>query len=912
MNILSSTHSSPRRVALFSILCLCPVAATLRAAPDSIVQEVTLENETVTMRLTRQDLRGAHFDYRSQQAGGGFRRLIPVPERSYLGTVDGAPGAVSCGIQLDDGTFKGAVLFERGPTWYTLGESVIRTQALPYENFTDYRFPVGPTVTSGQGGSRMHAFDLAVDVSSNYYTQAGNQPAPALERVEFTVALTRAIYMRDALIRPYLGRVILRTDAGQDPYNGAPNFYNIATRARDEWNINQGDSVRHLVAIVWGGGSLYGWSWRGAVGTNNGYSAVQSGPAGEFDDLLRRQLGYNWNCAQDAGGNPEGLGIMGNGGPARISGCENYLILNYRNLRANAGVIQRDQDRYSEVELPPYASMDTVQFQRPMTGSVLVSDNHPVRVLVPHRNLGATWHGGNEPYNDQAWNTGVNGVGFERNPNNNINYTAYIRTDVNSEMATNTSCFIRIPFTADEEGLSTWNRMTFQMRYDDGFIAYLNGREVLSVNAPLNPGHLSSATQLNADSSAINYQRFNLTEHLDVLQAGENMLAIHGLNESTGSSDFLIQAKLIAGIDSGLPSPPTAISPLNNDHDANGQLLTLSSFDANSAAGGTVTRDDNRLVYTPPLALAGEDWFHYTISDTAGKTGRGVVLIDSTPFLNNLDLTPSSRSISASGGSFHLDVESRTSWNWRRRTETSTWLTTGEPFTQVGNQMFSYNAAINPSPLPRTAQLIFTEGDTIQIHEITQAGNPDIHGNTRETAAVLEVDSPLSASLDSPGDVDFFKIEVGAESILTLGTTGQTDTLGTLMDSSGRILVQNNNGINGGDINFQIIYRARPGTYYLRVRHPLASGTGQYVLTGSLAFIPYLTIRSTDSEQGETIVDLAFTSQAGESYRIESSADLVNWDTVAEGLLAESTTVERSYPFNTTASPRLFLRVRQE
>ncbi len=905
------TPSPIRRVALFSILSLCPVAATLRAAPDAIVQEVTLENETVTMRLTRQDLRGAHFDFRSQQDGGS-RRLIPVPERSYLGTVDGAPGAVSCGIQLDDGTFKGAVLFERGTTWYTLGESVIRTQALSYGNFTDYRFPVGPTVTSRQGGSLMHAFDLAVDVSSNYYAQAGNEPARALERVEFTVTLTRAIYMRDALIRPYLGRVILRTDSIQDPYSGASNFYNVATRARNEWNTNQADSVRHVVAIVWGGGSLNGWSWTGAVGTNNGYCAVQSGPAGEFDDTLRRQLGYNWNSSPSAGGNPEGLGIMENGGPARISGCENYQILNYRNAIANANVIQRERGRYSEVELPPYASMDTVQFQRPMTGSVLVSDNHPVRVLVPHRNLGATWHGGNEPYNDQAWRTGVNGVGYERNNNNAINYSSYIRTDVNPEMANNTSCFIRIPFTADEEGLSTWNRMILQMRYDDGFIAYLNGRQVLSVNAPLNPGHLSSATQTNADSSAINYQRFNLTEHLDVLQAGENILAIHGLNESTGSSDFLIQAKLLAGLDSGLPSPPTTITPLSNDHDANGQPLALSSFDADSEAGGTVTQDGNQLVYTPPLALAGLDWFHYTISDAAGKTGRGVVLIDSTPFLNNLDLTPSSRSISASGGSFHLDVEARTSWNWRRGVETDTWLTTGEPFTQRGNQMFSYNAAINPSPLPRTAQLIFTEDDTIRIYEITQAGNPDIHGNTPETAAVLEVDSPLSASLDIPGDVDFFKIEIATESILTLGTTGQTDTLGTLMDSSRRILVQNNNGINGGDMNFQIIYRARPGTYYLRVRHPLASGTGQYVLTGSLAFIPYLTIRSTDSEQGETIVDLAFTSQAGESYRIKSSADLVNWDTVEEGIFAESATVERSYPFNTTASPRLFLRVEEE
>ena len=92
------------------------------------------------MRLTRLDLRGPNFDFRSQDAQGSIRTLNPVPERSYLGSVDDRPGAVSCGIQLDDGTFKGAILFERGMTWYTQGENVSRTQATDYEDFIDYQF----------------------------------------------------------------------------------------------------------------------------------------------------------------------------------------------------------------------------------------------------------------------------------------------------------------------------------------------------------------------------------------------------------------------------------------------------------------------------------------------------------------------------------------------------------------------------------------------------------------------------------------------------------------------------------------------------------------------------------------------------------------------------------------------------
>ncbi|HBM78609.1 MAG TPA: hypothetical protein DD438_10895, partial [Verrucomicrobiales bacterium] len=434
-------------------------------------------------------------------------------------------------------------------------------------------------------------------------------------------------------------------------------------------------------------------------------------------------------------------------------------------------------------------------------------------------------------------------------------------------------------------------------------------QEVSSANAPTNPTNLSAATTFVSDNSAILFQNFNLTNHLDLLKEGDNILAIHGLNESTGSSDFLIQAKLLAGVDSAEPAPPIIISPLTNDHDANGQRLTLASFDPVGTGGGTATQLGSRIVYTVSADFAGTDWLHYTAADSTGKTAQGVILIDGVPVFENLDLTPATRSISAAGGSFELDVESRRGWSWRRITETATWLSSSEPINQNGVQLFTYRATPNTSPSPRSADLIFTEGDTIRTHTITQEGNPDIHGDTAETATLIDFTSPIVANLDLQGDVDFYRLEIENKSLLTMESSGQTDTLGSLFDASGRIVVQNDNA-NG--LNFRITHRADPGTYYLRVRHPLNRGTGEYTLAGSITFIPSLAIQSSNATTEETTVNLIFTSIPGESYRVESSRDLREWQEVTGPIIAEGGTVEESLTFNNESTPKLFLRVRQE
>jgi len=149
-------------------------------------------------------------------------------------------------------------------------------------------------------------------------------------------------------------------------------------------------------------------------------------------------------------------------------------------------------------------------------------------------------------YGNAAWKEssafGAGGVGYERNSG----YEPYITIDVGAAMKSNASCYIRIPFTLQTDP-SSFNFMTLQVRYDDGFVAYLNGTEVARRNFTGTPTWNSSASTQHSDSAAVNFEDIDISNFLDKLHTGDNLLAIHGLNISLTSSDFLISARLVAG-----------------------------------------------------------------------------------------------------------------------------------------------------------------------------------------------------------------------------------------------------------------------------------------------------------------------------------------------------------------------------
>ncbi len=161
--------------------------------------------------------------------------------------------------------------------------------------------------------------------------------------------------------------------------------------------------------------------------------------------------------------------------------------------------------------------------------------------------LGTTWTDVAPPANAEQWIQGKTGIGYETSGSN---YQPFINLDVTAMSAVTSSALVRVPFTIDEDvDISVFDTLVLSMKYDDAFVAYLNGTRVASsANAPANVSWNSSATAIHADNQAVIFQDFDISAFRNSLKQGENLLAIQALNSSPTSSDLLCLPKLTASI----------------------------------------------------------------------------------------------------------------------------------------------------------------------------------------------------------------------------------------------------------------------------------------------------------------------------------------------------------------------------
>ena len=187
----------------------------------------------------------------------------------------------------------------------------------------------------------------------------------------------------------------------------------------------------------------------------------------------------------------------------------------------------------------------------PQQATTLVPENADKRAFVPVGDISENWKCGGV-FDDSAWlygSRGPGGVGFERT----MGFEDFISLDLREQMyAINATCYVRIPFTIN----ANYTSLTLNVRYDDGFVAYLNGVEVARRNFNGTPAWNSGASASHPDSAAVLLESIDISTFLSALQQGDNLLAIHAMNSSTTSSDFLISAELLAsGGDSGDSDP---------------------------------------------------------------------------------------------------------------------------------------------------------------------------------------------------------------------------------------------------------------------------------------------------------------------------------------------------------------------
>ncbi len=118
-----------------------------------------------------------------------------------------------------------------------------------------------------------------------------------------------------------------------------------------------------------------------------------------------------------------------------------------------------------------------------------------------------------------------------------------------------------------------------------------------------------------------------------------------------------------------------------------------------------------------------------------------------------------------------------------------------------------------------------TTGD-YQVH--VQLTTSDDHGTSCSSATTINAMSSTMGSLESGGDVDYFRVVVPSSRWLKVYTSSSIDTYGQLLDSNCNPIFADDD--SGQDRNFRFHRSVGAGTYYISVRHYSSAGTGNYRL----------------------------------------------------------------------------------
>lgn len=173
--------------------------------------------------------------------------------------------------------------------------------------------------------------------------------------------------------------------------------------------------------------------------------------------------------------------------------------------------------------------------------TTIVATGAQSKSWVPNSSIyDATWT--SRTFNDSTFTiVGPTGVGYEQNPGDAVNFTAEIGRTIPTGT---TSVYTRVNFNLST--LVGIDQLTLRMRYDDGFVAYINGVRIAEGFAPEVAQWNSVATGQRDDSLSEQFFDFDVSTVIPHLVTGQNVLAIHGMNIASSSSDMLISPILVA------------------------------------------------------------------------------------------------------------------------------------------------------------------------------------------------------------------------------------------------------------------------------------------------------------------------------------------------------------------------------
>ncbi len=165
---------------------------------------------------------------------------------------------------------------------------------------------------------------------------------------------------------------------------------------------------------------------------------------------------------------------------------------------------------------------------RRVFGPILTWDRSPATTMT------VTWVEGNEISGQgpasSTWQTGQAGFGYGDEDDNTV---------LGEMKDKYPRVYLRNEFQLDEVRDT---EATLHIRYDDGFIAYLNGREI--ARAGIGKGRGQGARDIENHEADAEYAAFKIGNWRRLARKGRNVLAVEGHNDAISSSDFTLDPYL--------------------------------------------------------------------------------------------------------------------------------------------------------------------------------------------------------------------------------------------------------------------------------------------------------------------------------------------------------------------------------
>lgn len=304
----------------------------------------------------------------------------------------------------------------------------------------------------------------------------------------------------------------------------------------------------------------------------------------------------------------------------------------------------------------------------------------------------------------------------------------------------------------------------------------LNDTATTAVGTPVTIDVLANDTDPNGDVLTI--VSFNQGSNGSVTQVGNNLVYTpvagftgtdsftYVITDPAGNQSTATVTVTVGGAGTNTPptavddtvtttaTTPVAIDVLSNDTDANGDALSIASF--NQGTNGKVTQVGNNLVYTAVAGFTGTDTFTYLVKDTAGNPSTATVTVTVTAANPNVPTPANDSATTTAGTPVTVDVLANdTDPNGDTLTIADFGDGANGKVTQVGGK------------LVYTPVAGFTGTDTFTYTVTDPAGN-------RNTATVTVTVNPGSTSPNAP--------VAGDETATT--TTGTPVTVAVLANDS--------------------------------------------------------------------------------------------------------------------------------